>query len=284
MLNSLRVQEKFDDSRFEIVVVDNDADASARSTVVSFENSLPCALRYSVCSIKNISLARNAAIEAARNDTIVFIDDDQLCAPNMLRQLDKVWSSQPASIQGLAFQVQGRFEPNCSPMLSKCRVFKYSVLKGIQDIRGEDMSTNGVLFRKSLVHDDSASFDPYWGVIGGEDNAFFYSLSLSGARFRSVEGIVVIERFLPERVNLRYMCQVAYRKGMCLSLLHLRLSSRPRLLKYVLLSLAHGVAAAVVLPLAMMRGPTGAVDGLLLLLRQVGKVGGLLRLHIAIYR
>ena len=60
-----------------IVVADNDSTQSARATVQALAAHLPFEIRYVHCPASNISLARNACLEAASGDFLIYMDDDQ---------------------------------------------------------------------------------------------------------------------------------------------------------------------------------------------------------------
>jgi len=63
--------------RVEIIVVDNDYNASAASIVLSRSSSLE-PIHYCVEPRRNIALARNRALVEASGEWILFIDDDEV--------------------------------------------------------------------------------------------------------------------------------------------------------------------------------------------------------------
>jgi succinoglycan biosynthesis protein ExoM len=66
----------------EVVVVDNDAAASARPVVEHrLREGAPFPIRYAVQPVKNISLTRNKTVELAGGDWLAFIDDDERAPP-----------------------------------------------------------------------------------------------------------------------------------------------------------------------------------------------------------
>ena len=70
------------DFRFtlSVVIADNDATESARSTVETFAASAPFPVKYCVEPRKNIALVRNHAIAHATGDYIACLDDDEFPA------------------------------------------------------------------------------------------------------------------------------------------------------------------------------------------------------------
>ena len=85
VLDDLTRQTRLPD---EVVVVDNDAAASARLVVEHrLCQSAPFPIRYAVQPVKNISLTRNKTVELAGGDWLAFIDDDERAPPPWLAQL-----------------------------------------------------------------------------------------------------------------------------------------------------------------------------------------------------
>src|SRR6266705_1082244 len=77
LLRKLDVQETAGLFDFSIVVVDNDAAASAKETVARVQRETKIELAYDVEPDKCIAAARNRAVRLARGNYIAFIDDDE---------------------------------------------------------------------------------------------------------------------------------------------------------------------------------------------------------------
>ncbi len=62
----------------EVIVVDNDSDASATAVVERYlQTGRSFPVRYAVQPRKNIALTRNMTVELATEDWLAFIDDDE---------------------------------------------------------------------------------------------------------------------------------------------------------------------------------------------------------------
>ena len=71
----------------EVIVVDNDAEGSARPVVERCQQlPLPFAIHYDIQPEKNISLTRNRTVELSHHEWLAFVDDDELQIPAFLRR------------------------------------------------------------------------------------------------------------------------------------------------------------------------------------------------------
>src|SRR5262245_31719149 len=70
----------------EVVLVDNDATASAEAVARRWQ-AAGLDLRYETQPEPNISLTRNRTVAEARGDWLAFVDDDEVPAPDWLAQL-----------------------------------------------------------------------------------------------------------------------------------------------------------------------------------------------------
>lgn len=86
LLSSLAEQE-LPGVPWEILVVDNDVAASARTTVETAEPGLPVVVRYLQEPVPGSASARNRGIAEARGTVIALVDDDVVVAPGWLREL-----------------------------------------------------------------------------------------------------------------------------------------------------------------------------------------------------
>lgn len=77
LLNDLRDQETGGLFTYSILIVDNDREKSASLVVSEFASGQSIPVEYYVEPGQNISLARNKAVEHAKGDFLVFIDDDE---------------------------------------------------------------------------------------------------------------------------------------------------------------------------------------------------------------
>ena len=89
----------------EIVVVDNDAAGSARTTVDQYRERVTAyPIHYDIQPARNIALTRNRTVELATAEWLAFIDDDERAPHRWLSQLAAAvqrvlgrWRSWPCS-------------------------------------------------------------------------------------------------------------------------------------------------------------------------------------------
>src|SRR2546427_13284058 len=97
-----RVSQKARPPLVTVVVIDNDADESARFTVERAAVRARWPLCYGVEPRRGISYARNCGVTAVARecDFVVFVDDDELPRRNWLDELLSVQACENADVVG----------------------------------------------------------------------------------------------------------------------------------------------------------------------------------------
>src|SRR3954453_12409000 len=70
-----------------VIVADNDAEPEARTRVLTAAEAHGLDVVYRHAPARNISLARNACLDAATAEWIAFLDDDETASPGWLAAL-----------------------------------------------------------------------------------------------------------------------------------------------------------------------------------------------------
>ncbi|MFT4214535.1 MAG: glycosyltransferase [Microbacterium sp.] len=187
-----------------VVVIDNDPAESARVVVARAEAS------YSTEPERGLSAVRNAAIAAAGDaDALVFIDDDELPEPGWLAELVRVWLS------GAADFVSGRvvsvFGQTLDPWIQAGGFFRR-----VEFSDGERMpfaATNNLLIDLSFLRMHRLTFDPKFGMSGGEDIRLTSQAVAAGARIVAAPSAVVLDPVPPERTTRGWVLRRAFRVG-----------------------------------------------------------------------
>lgn len=209
LLRSIQGQDLPDGARLRVVVVDNDAEGSARETVESFGALTSLPLVYDIEPIRNISLARNRCLFHATADYVAFIDDDEAAEPRWLVELIRVMMSSGAdAVFGPVLPV---LPPDAPGWIVRGGFFERPrYADGASVSNG---GTGNVLIRRRALAGRGISFSPQFGLTGGEDGDLFYRLRASGCVFRWCDRAVVREVVASERMTVFNLCLRALRGG-----------------------------------------------------------------------
>ena len=194
----------------ELVVVDNDAARSARSTVGELAVSAPILVRYVYEPAAGVANARNAGVRAARGDFIAFLDDDETAS--------RYWLPRALSVQD-RFGADVVFGPVIAEIPEGAphraylqRFFSRQGPPKDQAIPGY-YGCGGALVRKAALPDQNAPFSPERNLIGGEDDLLFGEMKRRGAKFAWAASAWVVEHPAPQRLTLRYALRRAFAYG-----------------------------------------------------------------------
>ena len=151
-----------------VVVADDSRDGAAARVIEGLDLdglSITCV----PVGAGNISAARNALLDAATGDWMVFVDDDEWVEPNWLERLFACQADYRADVViGPVFPAY----PDDAPQW----LVRANPLYLNWGYRGKRLTTGrggNTLVRMELVRRLGLRFDPALGVSGGEDTAFF---------------------------------------------------------------------------------------------------------------
>jgi succinoglycan biosynthesis protein ExoM len=209
LLQSLLSQEIPPATIVEIIVVDNDPDASAKPICDQLELGPPFVLTYLRQPVKNISLTRNLAVHAATGDALFFIDDDEIAAPCWIKELASALDMYHAdAVFGAVIPL---FPPGTPAWVRSADIFKRPLAP-----RGEDAlatPSGNCAIRATALAQERGPFDPAYGTTGGEDSHLFRRLRLKGLALISVPEARIEEAVAPQRMRIPWMLRRAYRTG-----------------------------------------------------------------------
>lgn len=260
-----------------VVVVDNDAEGSARGEVDAGAGRGVLDVEYVLVPQANIAMARNAAVAASRGDYISFIDDDELPGPEWLcRHLEAIRNTGATASLGPVIPYFSETPP------------AWYLIGGFgcrerfptgTELSWRQTRTGNVLLDRARVVEHDRPFDPSFGI-GGEDIMFFRQLAGKGGRFVWCDEAPVYELVPPERCKTSYMFRRAFLQG-SISSTYSRDSFRPA--DRVMIGLKAVTALglySLLLPVYALRGRAAALD---LLIRQTHHLSRLLTV-LGIYR
>ena len=192
-----------------IIVADNDEDPSAKPVVAEAAADLAFPVAYVHAPARNISIARNAGLDAATADWVAFLDDDEFADPTWLsRLLARASETGADAIFGPAIAEYGPEAPEWM-----VRQDHHSNRPVRRDGEVETGHTCNALLRWSGTPWQDERFDLARGRSGGEDTEFFFRLRRMGARFEEAEDAIVREAVQPDRLDLNWILRRKYRAG-----------------------------------------------------------------------
>ena len=175
--------QTLDRSNFELIVIDDGSSDHTRKVVESFEGRLP--LRYAYQANAGLASARNHGIYRSLAPLLLFLDDDDLCSPNLFEEHLKTHGQYPDN----HFAVLGyvALDPNLSqkPVLHYvtevgCYLFSYSNVKH-GDVLDYPYFWGGCSSCKRKFLIDYGVFNPVFRF-GCEDIELAYRLSKSNLK------------------------------------------------------------------------------------------------------
>lgn len=197
---------------FEVIVVDNDIQASARPVIERLHRlGTPWPLHYDVQPIKNISLTRNRTVELAGGDWLAFIDDDERALPQWLRELMETVELHGADgALGPVVPIVPRDAPR---WIRRGRFYEWPRIRTGRVVPANHLRFGNVVLRASLVKQSAVPFDSAYGLTGGEDGDLLTRLRNGGARIVWCDEAVVTEPIVPSRLSLRWLLRRSLRGG-----------------------------------------------------------------------
>jgi len=212
LLSSLQQQITDNIFTYSAVVVDNDADQSARDVVTGWQDESTIPIDYFCEPQQNIALARNKAVENTKGDFIAFIDDDEFPENTWLVNLLKTQGKYKAA--GVLGPVKPYFEVAPPKWIIKGKICeRASFLTGTILKKPNETRTGNVLLRKELFKDREKPFNPEFGLTGGEDVDFFSRMMNEGLIFVWCDEAGVYEVVSMDRFEKKYYIKRALLRG-----------------------------------------------------------------------
>lgn len=209
-LSKLNAQETGNLFTYSVVVVDNDAEASARNTVSDFAFIGGHPVTYVVEPQKNIACARNAGVSHASGDYIAFVDDDEYPAQDWLLQLFQTCKA--AEVDGVLGPVRPYYDSPPPAWVTKGAFFERPSHPTGMVLNWSQTRTGNVLFSRQILPQNEAPFRVEMGT-AGSDMDFFRRLMEQGRRFVWCEEAVVFEIVPSSRCRLSYLLKRALMRG-----------------------------------------------------------------------
>ncbi|OYU17637.1 MAG: glycosyltransferase [Rhodobacteraceae bacterium PARR1] len=207
-LASLARQDLPPGVRMRVIVADNDDHPTARDVVARAAIVHDLSITYLHAPARNISVARNACLDAVRADWLAFIDDDERAAPDWLTQLLTCATAEGAdAVFGPSVAI---YPPDTPRWISRNDFLSNHPVR-----RGGKVETGhscNVLIRRDAIP-EGLRFRPDLGQSGGEDTDFFYQLGRSGAHMTICDTAEVTEPAAPHRLRAGWLAERRMAEG-----------------------------------------------------------------------
>jgi succinoglycan biosynthesis protein ExoM len=205
-IESIAAQDLGGEVSLRVVVADNDEAPTGRPWAEA-ARAFNIPVTYVHAPARNISIARNACLDAAETRWIAFIDDDEVATTDWLRTLiaardgcEVVFGRSHAVLgdkAGPRWMRDGHFHHNAiGPRDGDLNGYTCNVLLDADFLRG-----HGIRFLEEL------------GQTGGEDTMFFDDIREAGGRGRYAPAALVYEDIPARRASLNWLARRRYRAG-----------------------------------------------------------------------
>jgi succinoglycan biosynthesis protein ExoM len=237
----------------EVIVVDNDANGSARSICQKRSTDFRWPLHYSVEPEPGISQARNHALRLAlpRADLVAFIDDDEVPEPNWLAEL--LGAARRCGADVVTGPVVPYFPEPVPEWVLRGEFFERPRHSDGAEI--PVARTGNVLVHRRVFDHLGTWFDPKLGLSGSSDTLFFMRAKRAGFRIVWADRAEVVEWVPTSRATTGWLCRRNFRGGNGYARCTLLLDRSPKA-RIVRAAKGVGQIAQGLLPL-----PVGAIRG-----------------------
>lgn len=195
-------------ANIRVVVADNNATDAARERIEAAGRAAGIELLYVHAPERNISIARNACVDAVAAERFAFIDDDEIADPTWLERLMAAMDRSGADV---VFGPVDAVYVDPAPRWWRgagLHDTRPAFLKNSELVTGY---TCNVLIRAEAVGDLRFRLD--YGRSGGEDTMFFHALHKNGRRFSYAEDARTTEVTAPGRLKLRWLLARSFLAG-----------------------------------------------------------------------
>ncbi|WP_440054183.1 glycosyltransferase [Pseudoalteromonas sp. T1lg65] len=271
-----------------VLVADNDqAEQAGIHLVEQLRAEYPLRIDTVVVENRGISFVRNAMLEIAfgKNaaDYFAMVDDDEWVEPNWLYELIAMHKASGCEVVGGVALAE--FESDKVPEWTKelSIYFPEQVFES-REIDLLESSANALLHKSVYFGFNQQRFNPFYSVYGGGDKEYFTRLKAQGVRFAVAHKAVSHEVYGRSRTCKSWAAERAFRIGAAdmriIMLHHCSWTKVSKELVKLVMALFFGMFSY----LFSFTSQSKRMKGKLLILRQIGKINGLLNKHKPVYK
>lgn len=259
--------------RLSVLIVDNDAEASASDIAARFTGLEAYELHYVVEPRQGIPLARNRALDSvpAGTDLVCFIDDDEWPVEHWLDAMLEVRARTGADcIYGPVAPVYPADPP---AFFLKARVFERK--RNPDAARISYAASNNVMIDAAFVRRHGLRFEERMRFTGGTDYLFFHRAIGRGLEVRWADRALVYDIVPSNRLTWKWVLQRQFRLGNTFAVSDLMQGGWRRRVYRLAYGTARMGLGIVMLP-ALAVSPYWGMRALTHVLRGAGAVSGIL--------
>jgi glycosyltransferase involved in cell wall biosynthesis len=276
---------------WEVIVVANCCRDATAQTVLEMAPQMPFPLLLVEESSPGVVAARNRAVRAARGEIIAFLDDDITIGPRWLHELVACFIQiHPDVLVGRIYldwhgmNVPGWFDRSMAQYLAEVNLGDRPMLLQNPLGAGANMAITRVMLDQ--VGEFRCPLSRCGQRTAGEDTDLIGRAMMKGAKVLYAPSVTVAHYVAPQRLNIRYLCGVAYDVGMAEYLMPVSVPQselRSNLLKKILRLTTRFLRWAVAAPFHRRSGARlrvnmakvrGNIRGIMHRMRRQGKPDG----------
>lgn len=194
----------------EIIVIDNDPEATAKDLVADLAKSHSLPLRWCHAPVPGVATARNRGLAETTAPLIAFLDDDEKASPRWLISLIETQAQLGADV--VFGPIQGRVPDGTAHCDYLSDFFGRTGPQTSQEIDHAYGCGNSLMVRETALP-GTAPFRTSADASGGEDDALFAALEARGGRFGWAAEAWVDEFAPPHRATLSFALSRAFAYG-----------------------------------------------------------------------
>jgi succinoglycan biosynthesis protein ExoM len=195
----------------EVVVVDNDADGSARATVERFRTTVSFPVHYDIQPARNIALTRNRSVELATGEWLAFVDDDERAPREWLQQMYE--ATERFAADGVLGPVQPVVPETAPQWIRRGKFYDFARLNSGSVVPLNRMRFGNIILRGTRLRAEKGPFDVAYGLTTGEDADLLIRMVEKGAKIVWSDETIVWEPIEPSRLSMRWLLQRALSGG-----------------------------------------------------------------------
>lgn len=213
-LESVNILKLPENIRFEVLVVDNDENCSAKEVTEKAREILKVPVNYCVQPKRGLAYARNKSLEEAVNlgaSHILMFDDDEFFDENCLIEQIRMYEENPDAYI-ISGPVPTVFTEKFPSYITKNIVFKQPSSKKTGTIKPSCAAGN-VFMPITPIKERGLRFSEEFVFSGGEDGDFFRKASLLGYTIVWDKEAIIYESVSESRANIKYLIKKSYYNG-----------------------------------------------------------------------